>query len=210
MPKYDACGMCSGRKRSNAQLCYDCNRMHGHSGRYARTIEEAERDFWSKVQKGVGDTCWPWMGCKRDGYGAFDFRPLKITIAHRFSLWLKEGNLSPGEVVMHICDNPSCVRPSHLRKGTTLENNADAAAKGRSCRGTRQHKHKLQETDALAIFSRCAQGERSVSIARDYGITPEAVSCIKHGKSWSWLTGAKRALCARGTTPGKAANRMTA
>ena len=33
--------------------------------------------------------------------------------------------------VLHSCDNPSCVRPSHLRIGTQHENIMEMAARGR-------------------------------------------------------------------------------
>lgn len=35
-------------------------------------------------------------------------------------------------VVMHLCDNPPCARPSHLREGAQVENMRDMAAKGRA------------------------------------------------------------------------------
>ena len=33
---------------------------------------------------------------------------------------------------MHLCDNPPCYNVNHLKVGTTAENNADMARKGRS------------------------------------------------------------------------------
>jgi hypothetical protein len=43
--------------------------------------------------------------------------------------------LFEGELVMHICDNPNCCNPSHLRAGDTRANVADMVAKGRQSRG---------------------------------------------------------------------------
>ena len=37
-----------------------------------------------------------------------------------------------GKVVMHTCDNRTCINPEHLRLGTTADNNADMRAKGRA------------------------------------------------------------------------------
>lgn len=43
-----------------------------------------------------------------------------------------------GICVLHTCDTPGCVRPSHLWLGTQLENIADRESKGRGRSGIRQ------------------------------------------------------------------------
>ena len=68
--------------------------------------------FWSKVNK--SDSCWLWTGSlARKGYGLFFLWP-KSMPAHRFAFQMVNRALMPGEVVDHLCNNPSCVRPAHL------------------------------------------------------------------------------------------------
>lgn len=52
--------------------------------------------------------------------------------AHRVSYVIFNGDLEEGDVVMHTCDNPHCVNPKHLVKGTLADNNRDRANKGRT------------------------------------------------------------------------------
>ncbi len=88
--------------------------------------------FWSKVEKRAPDECWEWTARKdRAGYGEFHLCG-KTSKAHRVSYSisnpLEDIN---GMCVLHKCDNPSCVNPSHLFSGTHQDNVADKCAKNR-------------------------------------------------------------------------------
>ena len=72
--------------------------------------------LFSKVQANSETGCWNWMGGKtNDGHGTFWFRGQKV-LTHRFVYaWLEEPLPPPSEQELHhICENPSCVNPSHL------------------------------------------------------------------------------------------------
>jgi len=48
-------------------------------------------------------------------------------LAHRLSLELALGRpLAPGMLACHTCDNPGCIRPSHLYEGSPRANHQDA------------------------------------------------------------------------------------
>lgn len=94
------------------------------------------KDFWAKVDK--RGRCWTWLGAKDlDGYGFFWFRNKQLR-AHRFVAEYVLKLYITDLQVCHKCDNPSCVRPSHLFVGTVKDNAVDRDNKGRGVRGRKQ------------------------------------------------------------------------
>jgi hypothetical protein len=101
----------------------------------------AER-FWAKVQKGSG--CWMWMAGKcTAGYGIFTSRRTDYK-AHRLSYELTSGPIPDGMFIDHICHNPACVRPEHLRLATPKQNSENRGGSNRTSksgiRGVALHK----------------------------------------------------------------------
>lgn len=98
-----------------------------------------ENRFWSKVDRNgpvpshrpeLGP-CWVWTASRYSkGYGQI-WTGTRREGTHRVSYRLAYGDFSDDWCVLHRCDNPPCVRPSHLFLGTLIDNNADMAAKGR-------------------------------------------------------------------------------
>ena len=72
------------------------------------------------------------------GYGRFwvNRKPL---YAHRFSYMAFRGPLEPGKVIMHSCDNPSCVNPKHLKQSSQGKNLLDCSKKGRNYYLSKSH-----------------------------------------------------------------------
>jgi hypothetical protein len=77
----------------------------------------------------------------------------------------------------------------HLYLGTPADNAADRDAKGRGARlkGERNGQSKLTEADVIEIHRRLADGETQRVISEAFGISREAISAIKLGKTWSHL-----------------------
>lgn len=94
-----------------------------------RKIDDHQKNFWSKVLK--TKRCWVWTAHKKkNGYGQFYIKRQSV-YAHRYSWVISNGSVPENKSVLHKCDNPNCVRPSHLFVVSQRENMLDAVKKGR-------------------------------------------------------------------------------
>ena len=184
-----ACGcgtLIPSRDKSRKKRTYvNGHFWRGRSRAGQRTPVPAPERFWKHVQK--TDECWVWIGgCHADGYGSFGASRGHAIRAHQYSWQLHNGPVPDGLCVLHICDNPPCVRPDQLFLGTKLDNARDREAKGRGRqpKGEAHHNAKLTQEAVLAIRARRAQGEFCRIIAADYNVTTGLVSQIARREAW--------------------------
>ena len=145
-----------------------------------RYLPAVER-FWNQVNK--TDTCWLWVGGGRSGpYGAIAVDGKKER-THIFSWKLHTGKDPKPLWVLHKCDNPLCVRPSHLFLGTRMDNTKDMLQKGRSTRGIKQHSCKLT-WENVHLIRRSKEGR--VALAREFNVTPQHIDRIRRGDRWRY------------------------
>jgi hypothetical protein len=93
--------------------------------KYGRVVDiPTIRRFLSKVQV-VGDSdCWNWTACRtRKGYGRFHIAG-QTRWAHRISYAIFVGDIPDELTVDHMCFNPSCCRPDHLRLVSPNQNSS--------------------------------------------------------------------------------------
>lgn len=88
------------------------------------------------------DGCWLWQRSSLpSGYGLVSYHG-KQWLAHRASYTAFVGEIPDGLTIDHLCNNPPCVNPDHLRPATQRENNlrgrglaSENAAKTQCSRG---------------------------------------------------------------------------
>lgn len=95
-----------------------------------KRLQKALLKMMSKLEI-TSNGCWVYTGYKnRRGYGRFRANGEKI-LAHRFSYQMNIGSIPENMLVLHKCDNPSCVNPEHLYLGKNKENAGDMASRNR-------------------------------------------------------------------------------
>jgi len=138
--------------------------------------------FWSKVKKS-DDGCWEWQGAKINGYGRFYYHG-SARKAHQIALELLGVERPPGACCCHSCDNPGCVRPSHLSWGTTQDNTADRQSKGRGIKGERVGAAKLTTEQVQEIRDTWNETQTYTGIGKKYGVSRNNIKAIVKGESW--------------------------
>lgn len=129
--------------------------------------------------------CWEWNGRKNKcGYGIHCVDNKKI-LAHRYSYGHFFGKIPQGMNVLHRCDVPFCVNPSHLFLGSQAANVADMVNKGRGVsnppRGENHPNMKLYDRDVLLMRTLRLSGSKLKSLSSMFGVSESLVSMITRG-----------------------------
>lgn len=139
-------------------------------------------EFMEHVELIPFHSCWEWNGPGGfvRGYG----RCGHATRAHRLAYTLLVGPIPPGTCVLHRCDNPSCVRPSHLFLGTQTDNVRDMDAKGRRrpASGELNGRAKLTWGQVRTIRSRAGTNK---AVGAEFEVDPSLISLIRNNKVWT-------------------------
>jgi len=171
-------------------------KVRAYNGRPEESFSDR---FWSNVNKNgnvvsyIGSPCWEWTGSKTpQGYGQVNAGVGVTNVrAHRLSWYLNNGEIGDFHV-LHKCDNPSCVNPSHLFLGTNADNVADCVAKGRQCKtdwsaGEDNPMSKLIDSEVLEIRRLSESGIKGVAIAKITGYSTSVISSVITRTTWKHI-----------------------
>lgn len=114
------------------------------------------------------------------GYPKISVDGKKLNMS-RYIYELNYDKIPPDMLVMHICDNPSCINPLHLKLGSHQENMVDRNNKQRQARGENNGRSKLTEGQVKEILRSNLPKRR---LAKMYGVVPAVIRKIKNGVLW--------------------------
>jgi hypothetical protein len=152
-------------------------------------ITDEQRDRFFSYLRESPEGCLEWQGGKNHkGHGRYRIGPpgsSTVAIASRVAFFLHHGWVPL--VVRHTCDNPPCCRPEHLLAGDYADNSRDMVERGRGKPGKKlgssNHNAVLDE-GVVRDIKELLPTMRNKEIAAKFGISPQNVSLIRHGKAW--------------------------
>lgn len=158
-----------------------------------------DKRFWSQVDIKSDDECWLFQNQPSQRYGVYHYKidgGRKAIRPHRYA-WEQhhKRKIPEGLYICHSCDTPKCCNPNHLWLGTNSDNQLDAIRKYgpwtvghiTSYHGEKHHSSKLTTEQVLAIRRRIREDERSIDLAKEFGVTPAMIAKIKFRKSWKHI-----------------------
>jgi hypothetical protein len=139
--------------------------------------------FRSKLRRAPSG-CLEFIGCTHPhGYGMMGVKRVP-KLAHRIAYMLAYGPLPPKlPVVMHLCHNPLCCEPAHLRAGTAKQN-VRMSAKAARMHGAPGEAHPRALLTEKAVLAIRASSENVKQMSGRYGVGTNAIYKVLHRKTW--------------------------
>jgi hypothetical protein len=153
------------------------------------------------------DECIEYPVLSSDGYGEMQTRVDGKKIHYRmhrvaYQVYYND-DLTSKDIICHKCDNPKCVNPRHLFKGTHNDNVQDKCSKGRQAKGeengryidgrslikeikdqTKAHGRKLTKEQVLEVRKLREDGQKLEDISALTGISVSSVKDICSGRTY--------------------------
>ena len=157
---------------------------------------EVQRRLLSRFKKS-DEGCWNWTGSVFASTGRARMFDL---LAYRLAFVVFKRKIIGDLCVCHSCDNPLCIRPSHLWLGTFKDNSEDSVRKDRQAtgdrNGSRLHPEKLMRgedvglaklTEEAVVFLREALKSKTMKVkqlALRFGVTNCTIRKANRRDTW--------------------------
>lgn len=139
----------------------------------------------------------PFSGChhwtastNKFGYGKIKAGDSGWKLAHRVAWEFANGPVPKGLYVLHTCDNPGCVNPSHLYLGSYKDNAQDRERRdrGNHAKGSAHGRSKLSADQVVGIKKLYSSGEYSYrKLGKMFGVDGKSIADIVNGLNWTHL-----------------------
>lgn len=145
--------------------------------------EKQINNFWKNVDVRDSNACWNWKrSVDHGGYGKTKILGTMYG-SHRVAYRIKYGDIPDGKHVLHMCDNPACCNPSHLKTGSHSENMQDMKARGRmGVFGKPIIKMNMDLANQLRFDYKTGLSKNSLS--KKYNISCRHIRDIVRNKCW--------------------------
>lgn len=178
-------GYCSGHYRQ----MFDGEKLRPLQEQH-HGLSEYDR-FMSWVTVAGPNDCWNWRASriKKDWHGQWRNAAGQTELVHRAAWRLFKGDIPKGMFILHHCDNPICVNPSHLFMGSQSDNAKDMWQKRRANPGISiGEKHGMSKITADIVRAIRSSTESGVALAAKFGITATTVCDIRKRRTWNHIT----------------------
>lgn len=151
--------------------------------------------FPDRVLPEPNSGCWFWTGAIDSGRSHYPIliRDGSRFPVHRISAQLRFGAIPTGAMVLHKCDQKTCVNPEHLEIGDNRKNVQDAHARGLHTIlvGEACAHSKLTETqvdEIRAVNGRFKRGQQS-EMAERFGVCASTIRHVRSNRNWKRPSG---------------------
>ena len=137
-----------------------------------------------EIKYKIKESCWECYShyCDSNGYPVSTINGKFDRIYRHFYKKFK-GDIQKGLVIRHTCDNRLCINPEHLIIGTHADNVKDRVERGRSAKGMKNGRSKLNIEQVKLI--KTDNTTPKTQLAKRFGVDPKVIRDIKNGKTWS-------------------------
>lgn len=166
--------------RCNNPRC--CNPQHI----VPRTLENR---LWGNTTRPNGDDgCWFWGGfIQNNGYGTLTVNKVHVLV-HRLSYEeFYQQKIPSGMMILHSCNNRSCINPNHLRMGTHADNMQDMVDADRAAKGEQNGHALLTEDQVKQIKHLSRQGVAIHILTKMFSCSRSTIKDIRSGRCWNWV-----------------------
>lgn len=132
--------------------------------------------------------CLEWIKSRdKDGYGKLSVNRVDCR-THRLSWEQINGPIPTGRMILHTCDNPPCIDPSHLVLGDARGNASDRVDRSRfNYSSGRYNRVKLTPAMAREVRVMSRRGDSRRSISEKFGVGVYQISRIVNNINWKEL-----------------------